>query len=538
MKNINDKNENFISDQEKDLLTNNTEIENIEDKEIQSSHASQENNFNNINNLTPDKLEQQYFHDNKLLNKFSEKIRLDMTNLEIIKFIFLNTFFCIVSKILVSINDSLTVSFLGHLKGYQLTPFFIANLIQNIGFKGIGFGFTTTSGMLASRYFGQRSLYEVGQTINRGKIILFFFSIICLIISIFGKPFFSLLFPDVNNDLVITYLIHSSLSLFFVFQTTMQLTYLNSHNNFIYSALIDTLTTLTQFIIFKIIFTFYREEIESSSENTYIITAWCLNLTYFLSYVYYTFFIHFYKPSPETNLKFNRDSFRIGNFLYLSLHFIFFFVSHFLGGEQLNILINNYYGKKTVYFDTFTISQKVYFLLQKITMGFSFFIMNLTGSLVTKGEKFKILLKKITKIFLLISFGVIVLSIGLMEILANQISYFFTDKQEILEYLPGYIRIISLIAIPYHLEVMLQAILTGHNKQKYPAFFSIIVTVLGGLGFGFLFIYGMDLGVNGIFYTMFILEILFSIVNFICVLKINSGRRGDVPVTAVVSLIK
>lgn len=521
MKNINDINEKLFSNTKKDSL-NISDIENIENQRIQTSCDEK---INLDNNLTPDNLEKELTGDNKLFSKFSKKLRLDMTNFEIIKFIFLNTFFCIISKILVSINDSITVSFLGHLKGYQLTPFFIANLIQNIGFKGIGFGFTTTSGMLASRDFGQHNFYEVGQTINRGKIILLFFSIICLIISIFGKPFFSIIFPDIDNDLVVTYLIHSSLSLFFIFQTTMHLTYLNSQNNFIYSAILDSMTTLTQFVIFKIIFTFFRENVEKSTENTYVITAWCLNLTYFLSYLYYSLFMNFYKPSPETNVKFSRDSFRLGNFMYLSLHFIFFFVSHFLGGEQLNILINNYYGKTTLYFDSFTISQKVYFFLQKITMGFSFFIMNITGSLVMKGKNFKFLLKRITNIFLIISFWVIISSICLMEIFASQISYYFTDKQDLLEYLPEYIRIISLIAIPYHFEVMLQAILTGYNEQKYPAYFSIIVTVFGGLGFGFLFIYGMNLGVKGIFYSMFILEVLFSLVNFICIIKIY--RKKD-----------
>ena len=480
------------------------------DEERYECKQSSKNKINNKSSIN-----------NKLADAFSENLREDMTDKAIVRFIFINSFFCILGKVLMTVNDSITISFLGHLKGAKLSPFFIASLIQNIWFKGIGYGFSTTSNMLASRAFGAGNFHEQGLCINRGKIILFIFSILCFIFSYFGKEFFLLLFSHDNIDLVCSFLIHNSISIFFQFQTTMQLTYLTSHNNFVYPAILDSISTLTLYLVFKIGFSVFSNEIISSDENTFIITAWCLNLTSFLSYLYYTVFIYYYNPSPESVVNLNRDSFKLGEFIYLSLHFIYFFVSHFLGGEQLNILINNYYGKQTTNYIAFTISQKVYFILHKFTIGFSFFIMSTTGSLITK--KYYTLLKRITKIFYMFSYAVIIILVIFVELFANTIANFYTDKTYILAYVPRYMRIIVLITIPFHLENSLQSILTGYNKQMFPAYFSIIVTVTGGLGFGFLFIYGFDMGVKGVFLTMFILEILFSLVNLIFYLRIEKN---------------
>lgn len=190
-----------------------------------------------------------------------------------------------------------------------------------------------------------------------------------------------------------------------------------------------------------------------------------------------------------------------------------------MGGEQLNILINNYYGKKSNFFDAFSISQKIYFILQKVSMGFTIFILNITGSLVMK-QSYS-LLKRITKIYFYFSFLVIIFTIGGVEIFANSIANIYTNKQDIIEYIPGYIRIISLVIIPYHFENTYQSILSGHNQQKFASYFSLLVTIVGGLGAGYIFIFICDLGVYGVYITMFILEILFSIVNLIFTIRIK-----------------
>jgi Na+-driven multidrug efflux pump len=458
---------------------------------------------------------------NKLQKSFFKNLREDMTNFDIIKFLLVNSFFSILCKVLITVNDSITTSFLGHLEGYKLSPYFIASLIQNIGFKGIGYGFTTTANMLASRYFGQGNMPKLGLVINQGKFVVFVFSLICVLISVFGKSFFALLFPDVNIDLVYVFLLHNSLSIVIMFQTAMQLTYLNSQNNFIFPAILDTLSTVCQYIIFKIVFSLNTEKILSSDEYTFITTAWCLNLFYFLQYILYSLFIYFYKPSPQSNIPFDSSALKVKHFLYQSIYFLFFFMSHFLGGEQLNILVNNFYGKKNSYFDAFTISQKIYFILQKFSMGFSFLILSVTGNLVMRG--FYTLLNRITKIFFLVSFSIIFLSVTAVEASADILSEFYTNKSDLLDMIPSYMRLISIIIIPYHLENSLQAILTGHKKQKIPSYFSIGITVVGGLGFGFLFIFGFNMGIDGVFITMAILEILLSIVNiiFLVRLKIN-----------------
>jgi Na+-driven multidrug efflux pump len=457
---------------------------------------------------------------NKLSEEFESKVKEDMTNFQLIKLIVMNSIFCICAKVLININDSITISFLGHLARDRLTPYFIASLIQNIGFKGIGYGFTSTSNMLAARHFGSGNLKEVGQVINRGKIICACFALIALIICLVGKGFFTLIFGDTYIDLIMLYLQHNWLSIFFNFQVTMQLLYLNAQNNYMFPAIIDSITTVTLFIVFKIFFSVYHDDIVSSDRTTFIITAWCLNLVSILQYLYYTLFIYIYKPSPGSNIWYNRESFaRLGEYLHYSLHFVCFFLSHFLGGEQLNILLNAYLkdGSKYFTFDAYSTAQKVYFILQKITMGFSFVVINITGSLVSKG--YFSLHKKFVKIYFIFSFSVIIIAIICVEGFANLIATIYTDKTDLLEYIPGYMRLISLIIIPYHFENSLQAIFSGYKKQKIPAYICISVTIIGGMGIGALTIFVFEWGVYGVIITTLIIEIILSVVNFIFVTK-------------------
>ena len=174
------------------------------------------------------------------------------------------------------------------------------------------------------------------------------------------------------------------------------------------------------------------------------------------------------------------------------------------------ILVNMYYGKNTIEYQAYGTANRVNFLIQKICMGFSFVVLNMTGTLVKKG--YNIVIKKLIKLYFLFSIVIVVLSIILFEIIANPFAKLLTNDEKLLELVPTYIRLILISIIPNHIEVSLQSIITGFKKQQILAIISLCTVIIGGLVIGYITIFLLDLGIYGVFVSMFIIETIIGII--------------------------
>jgi Na+-driven multidrug efflux pump len=476
---------------------------------INKSSSKDKGKFNNNENN----------NNNKLIDNFEKSIHNDMNPKEVLRLLITNSSLAVYSKIVVKSFDIITLSFVGFLKGNFLQPYYIAGFIQNVIFKGIGYGLTRTANMYASRYFGERRFMDIGITYNHGRICTFLFFLITLLFSIFGGPLISLIFSNVDDSLITTYLIHNSPSIFLNFQVVLFVSYLNAQNHYIAPPIFETLTAITQYIIFLIMFNIYDVKDMDVSGNL-ILTAWCLNITTLLQFLYYLAFILIYKPSPESNICLSLKSFKgIGTYLYHSIDFVFFFLTHFLGNEQSSLFINWYYTSSTKEFNAYNSAMELFYLIQMISLGFSFVIASFTGNLVTKG--YRKLLKIFTRFYFIYSYAIIIIAVIILESFADLITPFLTDKEELIQLIPGYIRIVLICAIPYHIELSLQSIVSGYKKQKVLAYLSIAVIIVCGFLTGYIFVFAMDLAIYGVLISKFISEVVLTALSLYFYIKIK-----------------
>jgi Na+-driven multidrug efflux pump len=443
---------------------------------------------------------------NKLSDKFEKDIYETMSNVSVFKVLAVNSILAIYSKMFLDVYDIITLSYIGFLPGNNLQPYFVAGFVQNVIFRGTGYGLARTANMYASRYFGEGKYDHIGITINHGRICTTVFFLLTLLFSFFSGPIINLLFSGVDSDLVTTFLVHNSPTIFLNFQIYLLLIYLNSQNHYIAPTVIDSLTAVVQYFIFWIIFAIYKDY-NLSVWMVLVLTAWSLNLTNLFQFICYYGFIICY--SPESLLYVTKSSFKgILTYLFHSIDFIFFFLSHFLANEQLTVLIGVYYGGGAVVFNAYNSASKIYYLVQKISYGFTSVLMSLTGTLVKKG--YFELLKKFTNLYFLLSYSVIVLGLVLIEVCAGIVAKFITNKQELLDYIPTFIRLLVPCVLPFHMEMSLQSIISGYGKQKGLAYSSMALIIVFGFLLGYVFMFLCDFAIYGVYITSFILEVILT----------------------------
>jgi len=310
---------------------------------------------------------------NTLYENFNNEIHENMSNTELVHFIIKNSFFGIWCKLVVTMLESLTISKLRFNESFdEFYVYFSAALIQNIGFKCIGFGLVNAAVVLSSQYFGKKDFYSIGCVFNKARFLTIIFVFLCLIFSIFGKVFISLLLGDKYLDEIQSYLLKNMIYIFFFLFQSIQALYLNSQNQYMIPAIVDTLALITQYFLFYIAYLFFNQSSFQNTDNLNLI-AWVLNISSFLHYSYYTLYIWIKNPSPETNFLPNKDTFKgLSQYLIFSSQFIFYFLTHFLGNEILVLILNRKYQfnkEKEYLFDIFKIVQNYYFLIQKFPMG-------------------------------------------------------------------------------------------------------------------------------------------------------------------------
>jgi len=110
-----------------------------------------------------------------------------MSNTDLVKFIIKICIYQIISKMIISVMDSITISFLTSTNQDKYYVYFSASLIQNIGFKTVGFGLIFPASVFGSQEFGKRNFYRIGCLFNLSRMIAFFFFIIIAIYSFSGN---------------------------------------------------------------------------------------------------------------------------------------------------------------------------------------------------------------------------------------------------------------------------------------------------------------------------------------------------------------
>jgi Na+-driven multidrug efflux pump len=261
-------------------------------------------------------------------------------------------------------------------------------------------------------------------------------------------------------------------------------------------------------------FSIFEEEVNSSAKYAFVVTAWSLNFTNALQIVMYALVVNFYKPCQGILRWINKNDFNgLGKHFIDSIDFIAFFLSHYMAGEELMILVNLYYDKNSIEYQAYGSANKVNFLIQKIIMAFSFLALNLTGTLIKR--RYLQVLNKFLKVYFIYSFFIVILAIILFEAIAYPFATILTNDEKLLELIPSYIRLIAFSLLPNHLEISLQSIITGFKKQKILAYISLITVILGGFSIGYLTIFFFNMGIYGVFLSMFIIELMIGIIAFI-----------------------
>jgi Na+-driven multidrug efflux pump len=460
--------------------------------------------------------------ENELTRKFDNDISNDISNNSLLKLIAANSALAIYGKLLLEVTDIITTSYLGHLKVKIFSPFFTASFIQNVFIRGIGFGITRTANMHASRYFGERDYDGMAKILNQGRIAVGLFCIIMYLLCIVGGPIWSFMFPSIDIELVTTFLIHSSFCIFINLFVVIYISFLNIQNHYLIPPIIDTIVIIFQLIVFEVMFKIFDEEINSSERSAFIVTAWCLNITYILQIILYSVIINAYKPCQGILKWIRLDDFKgLSIYYFQSIDFIAFFLSHFMSNEELMILINKYYNGNSIEYQAYGNANRVNMLIQKISMAFSFLALNMTGSLLKRG--YLQALKKFIKIYFIYSFSLISLVILIFQAIANPFSTIFTNDQSLLELIPTYIRLIMFSLIPNHLEISLQSMITGFKKQKILAYISLATVLLGGFLIGYILIFLIDLGIYGVFISMFLIELIIAIISLLFLRRIYNN---------------
>jgi hypothetical protein len=145
---------------------------------------------------------------NTLYEKFNSEIHENMSNSELVHFIIKNSFFGIWCKLVITMLESLTISKLRFNESFdEFYVYFSAALIQNIGFKCIGFGLLNAAVVLSSQHFGRKEFYNIGCLFNKARFLTIIFIFICLLFTLFGRVFISLLLGDKYLDEIRSYLL-------------------------------------------------------------------------------------------------------------------------------------------------------------------------------------------------------------------------------------------------------------------------------------------------------------------------------------------
>ena len=452
-------------------------------------------------------------HTNYLYKNFTNEVSEDMSTKALVILIVKNSIFGIWCKIMLTLMESVTISYLRLRDNNSFDEFYVyftASLIQNIGFKCIGFGIINTAVVLSSQYFGRKDFYGIGCLFNKAKFLIFVYSIFCLIFSLFGRFLIKLFMGDKYLDEIQRYLLISIIYIFFYLFTSISALYLNSQNQYLIPALIDTIAFLTQFFLFKIAYSIFDINSFKHDENLNLI-AWVINFNAILHYSYYNIYIFIKNPSPETNFLPNKDTFsNLSEYLILSLQFIAYFLTHFLGNEILVIILNRKYQfiqEKVYLFDVFKIVQNYLFLIQKFPIGLSFVSITLIGNFITK--RYFSLIKRLIKVIVIIT-SVICLLVGCFTVLfSNFLTNFYLkkDQHEYYENVNFYLKLIILIFIPYCFENIFQGILIPLGRQIIVTIVGISVIVFGGLITGLIFITWLSVELTGLYLIMLILEV-------------------------------
>jgi Na+-driven multidrug efflux pump len=136
-------------------------------------------------------------------------------------------------------------------------------------------------------------------------------------------------------------------------------------------------------------------------------------------------------------------------------------------------------------------------------MGFTFVVLNITGTLVKKG--YSLLLRRFLYIYFLISFIVILITLIFFEVFATNISALLSNQPDLLGYTLTFIILLIPCIIPYHLETSLQSIISGHKKQKLISLLNNYCSCNLGLIYRYIFIFVCNLAIYGAFFTTFVM---------------------------------
>jgi len=504
----------------KELIANN-DIVNGNDYSIQKTllpnieNNNINNNSDNINSSNSIKGNKPITLMDNFLNTFSE----DMSDKDLLFIILKNSFLAIWGKIMISLADTITASFLGHLKGDELYPYFMGCLIQNIGFRGIGYGLLGPVSILCSQAFGSKKMNKFGGYINKGRIVAIVFSVICIIFCFVCKPIISVMMGDKDVDLIQFFLLHNLPSMILNFQIVVQLVYFNSQNQYFYPAVLDSVSLISHFLIFLTFFNIFNDFVLESTQNTLLLTAWCINFNSLLHYLYYIIFTYYKNLSPGSNFCINKDTFKnFFGYIKIASQCVLFFLSHFVAGEILSIMLNNKNGYDKTAFNINKIVNSYYFIFNKIPLSLSFFSTTIIGNFLT--NNYYGLIKISIKIMIIYSSILILIIILFTEILANYIGYIYTDK-DIVKDVILYLRISILTLIPNNFEMLFQGIITGYGKQKVASICSVLLTIGGGVMFGYIFIFSLDMNLLGVYLTTLIIECLLMLLNGILLYRID-----------------
>lgn len=265
----------------------------------------------------------------------------------------------------------------------------------------------------------------------------------------------------------------------------------------------------------------------NKDEKIFITAAWILNCVFFLQVLIYLVYIYVYNPFPNSVKRITKASFTgLFKFLKFSLEFIIIFFFHNLICGQVNILFNNLIIEQSNEEVTgFQIAQKILGFLQNISLGFFLVMFKIAKKLRTK--KYNGFLSRLTKLFLIFSFAIILSLVAVILIFARQISTIYTHEMNIQNSITWNIRIFTVSIIPYHIVSTFQAILLANKKKKILSYLYFGVSFTITLPLGYFLIKYFNLKIQGIFISFIVTEFFIAIICYIYVRKLRSYEEID-----------
>jgi Na+-driven multidrug efflux pump len=531
-----------------------------------SNLTEQYNDLNSLNNASIT------LTDNFPIEKNTEKLQIkeNMTDREIVMLLFKNSFWIIWSQFILAFLNNITLEVLGNLnlekQSGTLMPFIFIGDIYSI-YAAIGYGIIFSSFYFNLKYANRNKNEEFGNyTIYSIILILIFSTVLFFIIFFFSDYFMPFSENHLGTIIKKHLLIGHFYTIFHLINTSFMLLLFVKNLNF-YSAIFDTITCISYFLIMKFYFEVkYCNEITKQNNNNtfnnnisnsvdindlnnqnisndkvkiqeeiYLTIAWILNLLYLLQFILYISFFIIKRPFKETKiLSFKRY---LKGFWFFSIYSFDFILIGFFNlnfTSDLNLLFINSPEQKILKISGYKISQGIIYIIQKISIGYFFALVKISKNL--KVKRLNGFLSKLIKLYFYFTIPIVLFFAIFIFILGDFLPTLFSNDINVKSAMVEYLRVMIFIILPFHFEISMRGVLISYKKKRFLTYVYFTITVLYNFPLGLILSRVYNLDNISIYISAYSTEIFLGLIFFYYVRKLKSYEAIDEEKYSIISV--